>query len=35
MSEDEQRMSKLLGDIADDHPVLGELRSQKEKAAHS
>ena len=35
MSEDEQRRSKLLGDIAEDNPVLGELRSRKEKAAHS
>ena len=34
ISEDEQRRSKLLGDVAEDHPVLGELRSQKEKAAH-
>ena len=34
MSEDEQRRSKLLGDVAEDHPVLGELRSQKEKVAH-
>ena len=34
MSEDEQRRSKLLGDIAEDNLVLGELRSWKEKAAH-
>ena len=27
MSEDKQRRSKLLGDVAEDHPVLGELRS--------
>ena len=27
MSEDEQKRSKRLGDIAEDHPVLGELRS--------
>ena len=35
MSEDEQRRSKLLGDVAEDNPVLGELRSRKEKVAHS
>ena len=34
MFEDEQRRSKLLGDIAEDNPVLGEPRSGKEKAAH-
>ena len=34
MSEDEQRRSKLLGDVAEDHLVLGELRSHKKKAAH-
>ena len=34
MSEDEQRRSKLLGDVVEDHPILGELRSQKEKVAH-
>ncbi len=34
MSENEQRRSKLLGDIAEDSPVLGEPRSRKEKAAH-
>ena len=34
MSEDEQRRSKLLGDVAEDHPILGELRLQKEKTAH-
>ena len=33
-SEDEQGRSKLLGDIAKDHPVLGQPRSPKEKAAH-
>ena len=33
MSEDEQRMSKLPGDVAEDNPVLGKLRSRKEKAA--
>ena len=32
MFEDEQRRSKLLGDIAEDNPVLGEPRSGKEKA---
>ena len=32
--EDEQRRSKLLGDIAEDNLVLGELGSWKEKAAH-
>ena len=34
MSEDEQGRSKLLGDIADDHPILSKLRLQKEKAAY-
>ena len=34
MSEDEQRRSKLPGDVAKDNPVLGKPRSQKEKAAH-
>ena len=34
MSEDEQRRSKLPGDVAKDNPVFGKLRSQKEKAAH-
>ena len=34
MSEDEQRRSKLLGDVAEDHLVLDELRSHKKKAAH-
>ena len=29
MSENEQRRSKLLGDVAEDNPVLGEPRSQK------
>ena len=33
MSEDEQRRSKLPGDVAEDNPVLGEPRSWKEKAA--
>ena len=33
-SEDEQGRSKLLGDIVEDNPVLGQPRSQKEKAAH-
>ena len=33
MSDDEQRRSKLLGDVAEDNPVLGEPRSRKEKAA--
>ena len=33
MSKDEQRRSKLLGDIAEDNPALSEPRSQKEKAA--
>ena len=32
-SEDEQRMSKLPGDVAEDNPVLGKLRSRKVKAA--
>ena len=34
MSKDEQRRSKLLGDVAEDNPVLGEPRSRKEKAAY-
>ena len=34
MSENEQRRSKLLGDVAEDHPILSELRLQKEKVAH-
>ena len=34
MPEDEQRRSKLPGDVAEDNPVLGEPRSQKEKATH-
>ena len=34
MSKDEQRRSKLLGDVAEDNPILGEPRSPKEKAAH-
>ena len=34
MSEDEQRRSKLLGDVAENNPILGEPRSRKEKAAH-
>ena len=33
MSEDEQRRSELLGDVAEDNPILGNLRSRKEKAA--
>ena len=33
MSEDKRRRSKLLGDVAEDNPVLGKLRSWKEKAA--
>ena len=33
MSEDEQRRSKLLGDVAENNPILGEPRSRKEKAA--
>ena len=33
MSEDEQRRSKLPGDIAEDNPVLDKPRSRKEKAA--
>ena len=33
MSEDEQRRSKLLGDVAENNPVLDELRSRKEKVA--
>ena len=33
MSEDEQRSSKLLGDVAEDNPVLGKLRSRKDKVA--
>ena len=32
--EDEQKWSKLLEDVAEDNPVLGEPRSRKEKAAH-
>ena len=34
MLEDEQRRSKLLGDVAKDNPVLGESRSLKKKAAY-
>ena len=34
MSEDERRRSKLLGDVAEDNPVLGKPRSRKEKVAH-
>ena len=34
MFEDEQRMSKLLGDVAEDNAILGEPRSRKEKAAN-
>ena len=33
MSKDERRRSKLPGDVAEDNSVLGNLRSQKEKAA--
>ena len=33
MFEDEQRRSKLPGDIAEDNFVLGKPKSQKEKAA--
>ena len=33
MSEDEQRRSKLLRDVAKNNPVLGKPRSRKEKAA--
>ena len=33
MSEDKQIRSKLPGDVAKDNPVLGKLRSRKEKAA--
>ena len=33
-AEDEQGRSKLLGDIAEDNPVLGKPRSWKEKVAH-
>ena len=33
MSEDEQRSSKLPGDVAEDNPVLGKLRPRKDKAA--
>ena len=34
MSKDEQRKSKLPGDVVEDNPVLGKPRSWKEKAAH-
>ena len=34
MFEDEQKRSKLLGDIAEDNFVLSKPKSQKEKAAH-
>ena len=34
MSEDEWRRSKLPRDVVEDNPVLGKLRSWKEKAAH-
>ena len=34
MFEDEQRRSKLPGDIAEDNLVLSKLRSRKEKATH-
>ena len=33
MSEDKQRMSKLLGEVAEDNLVLGKSRSRKEKVA--
>ena len=33
MSEDEQRRSKLPGDVAEDNPVLSKPRSRKDKAA--
>ena len=33
MSENKQRRSKLPRDIAEDNPVLGKPRSQKERAA--
>ena len=33
MSEDEQRRSKLLGDVAEDNLVLDKPRSRKEEAA--
>ena len=33
MSEDEQRKSKLPGDVAEDNSILGKSRSRKEKAA--
>ena len=33
MSKDERRRSKLPGDVDEDNSVLGNLRSQKEKAA--
>ena len=35
MSEDERRRSKVPGDVAEDNPILGNLRSRKEKAAHN
>ena len=34
MSEDEQRRSELLGDVAEDNFVIGKPKSRKEKAAH-
>ena len=34
MPKDEQRRSKLPGDVAEENPVFGEPRSRKEKAAH-
>ena len=34
ISEDKRRRSKLPGDVVEDNPVLGKLRSRKEKAAH-
>ena len=33
MSKDERRRSEMPGGIAEDNPILGKLRSQKEKAA--
>ena len=34
MFEDEQGRSKLLGDVAEDNPVLDKPRSRKEKVVH-
>ena len=33
MSKDERRRSEMLGDVAEDNPILGKPRSWKEKAA--